>query len=383
MLLGAFRHEALPTRNGPSGALRPSGRVLAALLAAALALVAGSASSPARAQRPPARVDAAVLADSVKVGERFRIALVAEHAADSDVLFPDPAAGAAVFGDLEVVRRGRVHRRSLPDPGRQIDSVAYVVRTFALDSVRVPPLPVGFATAGDTAQVRARARTVPVVSVVGPDAQGPQDLAPLASFPQPLWPWVLLGLAVLAAAAGLAYWWWGGAAEEKPAGTAAEPPERPPHEVARDRMDALQEHDLTAPDAAGPYYVELSDVIRTYLARRLGVRAKERTTTEVVRILRKRDAVSETAVERIRAVLEVCDLVKFADAHPSVDDGERALRQTRAALEDIEARAVPRVGADAPDGAPDNASDDAPGGAPDGAPEDAPGDTAPEAARPS
>lgn len=379
-------------RREPAGVSPPAGAPpaacpLAAVLGVALALLAGSVAAPARAQRPPARVDVSVSTDSVKVGARFRVSLAAEHAAGSDVRFPDPAAGAVVFGDLEVVRRGRVHRRSLPGPGRRVDSVAYVVRTFALDSVRVPPLPVRIAAAGDTVQVRTRARVVPVVSVVGPDAQGPQGLAPLAPFPQPLWPWVLLGLAVLAAAAGLAYWWWGARAGKEPAGPDAGPAERPPYEAARNRLEALRQHDLSDPDAAGPYYVELSDVIRTYLARRLDVRAKERTTTEVVRALRERDRVSPDAVERIRAVLEVCDLVKFAGAHPSAGDGKRALRQTRAALEDVEARAVPRVGADAREDAADGASNGASNGASDGdasdAADGAPGDAAPEAARSS
>jgi len=118
---------------------------------------------PARAQSEP-RVEARVSADSVKIGERFTLTLVAARAADRDVMFPDVDAGSAVFGDLHAVRRGAVRTRR-PSTARRVDSVAYEVTTFALDSARVPVLPVRLASGGDTTVVGTPPRTVPVPEV--------------------------------------------------------------------------------------------------------------------------------------------------------------------------------------------------------------------------
>jgi len=289
------------------------------------------------------RLDTHVSTDSVLIGERFTVSLVAEHGENTVVAFPAAEAGSVVFGAVEVLERSSVQTREAP---RQVDSVAYDVTTFALDSVQVPALPVQIVSGGDTTIASAPARTIPVVSLVGPDAKGIHDVAPLAPFPRPLWTWLVLGLVGLGLLAGLAYLWWWHRRPSDAAPVRRRSPSQTPYEAATSWIRQLESYDLSDPDAVKPFYVELSDALRGYLAQELAVAARERTTREVVETLDRRPDVPEEAVARLQAVLELADLVKFAGVRPSAGDHEKALREARAALDTIETR--PASGREAP-----------------------------------
>ena len=271
--------------------------------------------------------------DSVAIGERFIVSVVATHGPGTDISFPAPDAGSAVFGELEVLRRDALR------DGRRQDSVAYEVTTFALDSVRVPALPVQVSAGRDTTIRSAPARTVTVVSVVGPDAKGIHGVAPLASFPQPGWTWALLVLVGGGLLAGLAYLWWRRRDGDEVEGVRPHPDgDQTPYEAATSWIRQLEEsYDLSDPDAVKPFYVELSNALRIYLARELGVSTLEQTTREVVEALRHRPDVPSNAANRVQAVLQLADLAKFAGIRPTTDDHEKALREARAALDAIEA----------------------------------------------
>jgi hypothetical protein len=290
-----------------------------------------------------------VVADSVKIGERFTLALVATHAAGRTAIFPAADAGAALFGDVRVVGRGAVQTRTTPG-GRQVDSVAYEATTFALDSVRLPVLPVRLATDRDTAVVGSAPRTVPVTSVVGPGADGLRTPARLAAFPRSSWRWALLVVLGAAALAGGAYaWWvWRGRA---PGEAGANPSPDDPYEAAVARLQGLERRHPTGREACTAFYVDLSDTLRVYMARRMGLHAPERTTAEVVAALRRRPEVGAQAARRLHEVLQQADLVKFAGAHPTPDASASVLSTAQDVLRALEA-AQRRADAHSPDADP-------------------------------
>jgi hypothetical protein len=317
-------------------------------LFSALVLVMGTVlgAPPAAAQSAQAqvRVRAHVSADSVQVGERFTVSLTAVHNFQTDVLFPSPDAGPVLFGDLDVIRRSPVQSRYLgaDQPGTRIDSVAYTVATFAVDTARVPPLPVRVVANTDTLRAASARRSVPVISVVGPDAQGLRDLAPLVAFPQPVWPWVLLLLVALTAAGGAAYWWWLRQQADDETSPVPEPdPTVSPYEQAMTRLDALQNRELSDSSAVKHYFVELSTILRMYLSRRLDVSAMEHTTPEVVDALRMHPALSDAVIERIRGLLEQADQVKFADVRPAPTISRKAHTAVRSVIGSVEATQRP------------------------------------------
>lgn len=304
-------------------------------------------SAPARAQSTRAYLSV----DSVKVGERFRLSVVADHNFMTKARFPaaradSGAVGAGKFGDLVVLALRDSIQRYLGQNGMRRDSVVYEVATFALDTARVGPIPVAFVQNGDTARtIATRERLLRVESVLpsgvraGRDTAQLKPLTPPASFPRPLWPWLLGGTGAVALAALLAYLWYARDGEEAPEPAPQQPPV-PPAEAARRRLRRLEETtDLSAPDTAKPFYDDLSAALRRYLMHRLGLRAFRSTTGELVNRLRHRTAegaLPETVPTRARRVLEGADLAKFADQRPAAEAREGALADARAVIDTVE-----------------------------------------------
>ena len=122
------------------------------------------AASPAHAQR----VEAYLSADSVTVGDRFTLTLVALHGFETAPSFPD--AGEAVYGDLEVLGVTASGGRALGDSGTRLDSVVYEATTFALDTAYVPALSIVFSGTADTFSIASSPLILPVSSLVPPEA---------------------------------------------------------------------------------------------------------------------------------------------------------------------------------------------------------------------
>ena len=298
-------------------------------------LLLGGVMAEGRAQ--DVRVRTHVSSDSVHIGERFTVSFAVEHPEAAEVVFPAPGDETDAFGDVVVVSRAGGGRRTVAG-GQRVDSAAYEVTTFALDSVRVPAIPIPIVAGGDTSLARIPPHGAAVVSVIGPESRGIYSVAPLASFPYSWWPWVLAALLTAALAAGLAYLWWRRQQPEEPTPTVTPASEidQTPYEAATAWIRQLDSYDLSDPAAVKPFYVELSSALRVYLAREWDVAAMECTTREVVDELEARSEVPADAVDHLQSVLEQADLVKFADVRPDPDDHETALEDARAALDTFE-----------------------------------------------
>ena len=72
------------------------------------------------------------------------------------------------------------------------------------------------------------------------------------------------------------------------------------------------------------YYSELTDIVREYLEQRYGIHAMEQTSDEIFASLRKLD-VAEDNKAKLREVLLLADLVKFAKQQPVSADNEAAM----------------------------------------------------------
>jgi len=296
--------------------------------------------APALAQR----YDAYSLADSVTIGERFEILVSVEHDGDRSPLFPHDflrhslSAGTAFeLGGFTVLGNTPVARRRISS-GWVIDSLRYEVATFELDSAYVPTMPIGLVAAADTLVADTPPVIVWVKSLVPDDAEGIRDITGLAEFPGTSWIWYLLPAALLAA---LAYWYWKRRqrGEEVEEIEQAVVPTEPPWEQAQRRLQLLEQMDLSNPDNIKPFFIELSELLRTYLARRTHVPALESTTNELIQKLKlalDRGVVPVDILAEVEGVLCHADLVKFADMHPVSDEGRSALYRTRTAILETE-----------------------------------------------
>lgn len=305
-------------------------------------LLMGSVIPPVRAQR----VDIYVSSDSVLVGEHFLISLSVAHDAGTMVSFPEPARGDTLFGDVVLLAKHPVRTRIAGGTTR-VDSVVYEAAAFAVDTARVPPMPIRLTVNEQTSTIGTPALAIPIVSTVPTGAQSIKDLAPIVPFARPWWAWFILALVILI---GVAAWWQliAGILRNRKRQTrlpaAVQDPYLSPYEEAQERLTRLGQTDSGDPRETKPFYVELSDVLRTYLQRRLELPAFEETSRELVTDLSRlalRRSLPARSVDGIAHVLEIADLVKFADQQPPAATGHALVEKAARALQDIEARLQP------------------------------------------
>jgi Domain of unknown function (DUF4381) len=283
------------------------------------------------------------LADTVSIGERFRIQFSIEHDGSGRPLFPldflpDSLRGNPIvsLGDFTFTGTSASGRRQLSG-GWVRDSILYEAATFALDSAYAETFPLGLITPTDTLISGSPPVLLRVASIVPEGTESIRDITGIASFPGTIWLWLVLLFVLIA---GAAYWYWlRRRAEEKDDADVRLEPDIPPLEEALSRLRALQTLDLSKEENEKPFYVELSEILRNYLMRRDGVAALELTTSELInKLLHYEGAglVKDDVIEEVRTVLNQSDLVKFADIRPGSGAGKDALSRTRKSIEETE-----------------------------------------------
>lgn len=104
--------------------------------------------------------------------------------------------------------------------------------------------------------------------------------------------------------------------------TAKSKPAIPPYDLAKSRLDALDQEVFVKSGRIKEYYSELTDILRTYLEDEYLIPAKESTTDELVEYIKdlkrlNRTGVEDSVVVKIKSLLQDADLVKFAKSNPS------------------------------------------------------------------
>ena len=292
---------------------------------------------PGAGHAQPAQVEAYVEADSLRIGERTTLWMVVEHSFQSQVVFPDADTGPTLFGDLEVLGRSAPGYRYMgaERSGGRIDSIGYTVTTFALDKAEVPALPAWIVQSRDTTIAGADPFTVPVPSVLPSDTTtAMQPLMPPVAFPYTWSQWAAMSALVFALLMlGLWGYW-----RYRRQGEAGQPASSQKPDTAYGAATATL-NSLSPPGAhaeAKAFYTALTQALRTYLAARLRIPARERTSAELVAALQRHPRVPESSVERIQQVLQQADLAKFAATYPDATTNRNALQETKQAVSTIE-----------------------------------------------
>lgn len=109
-----------------------------------------------------------------------------------------------------------------------------------------------------------------------------------------------------------------------------------PDRVAYEALDALKTKDLIEQGKIKDFYVEISNIIRCYLANRFPYRALEMTTEEYLLTIKDAGEFSSDQKNLLRDFLMHCDWVKFAGYKPSLEEmemsfkiGQKIIDQTR------------------------------------------------------
>ena len=130
-----------------------------------------------------------------------------------------------------------------------------------------------------------------------------------------IFPWVLLGLAVIGGIIFL-IWYLRKRKQNKPLFQPKPKPALPPDVLAIQKLEELRLAKVWQQGKLKVYYTELTDIAREYFGGRYYFDAMEMTSDEILDEL-KLKGVNEEALHKMKSVLQLADLVKFAKAHPT------------------------------------------------------------------
>jgi hypothetical protein len=244
--------------------------------------------------------------------------------------------------------------------------------------MELPPLPIAIARAnGEIATVCTSLHTILVEDPIAdvPEAEPRENPPPRSQREE----WTALKRVALWGGLGiiggviLAYLLWRHLSRPKP--PPPPPPPRPPWEVALERLDEVRHAGLLDALRYTEYFDRVSDAVRGYLGARFGFDGLESTTDEILVALEKHgggfvrmDSGEELSgpapgipLATIRALLQDCDLVKFANLTPTpsqcaaaLENGEAIVRGT------MPGAAPPRPEAPGPEAPPPTPPGEAP-----------------------
>lgn len=99
--------------------------------------------------------------------------------------------------------------------------------------------------------------------------------------------------------------------------------EGPPHKWAMRQIAKLRNARPHNPDEAHRYYAGLTDIVRTYIARRYGFKATAMTSAQIIEHLK--GANDPHLLQELQEMFEAADLVKYAGLNQQVDENDRNL----------------------------------------------------------
>jgi UDP-glucose 4-epimerase len=99
----------------------------------------------------------------------------------------------------------------------------------------------------------------------------------------------------------------------------------PPHIEALELLQQLRDEKLWQNGFEKEYHIRVSDIIRNYIERRFGLTALEQTTDEIMRHTRSIDLIDENLRFKLKQILSLSDMVKFAKELPLPNENEQSM----------------------------------------------------------
>ena len=259
--------------------------------------------------------------ESILIGEQMEFKVTLKGASGDTMLLP--LIEDTIITEIEVINRSKVDTAF---EGAQLEqrilSQTYTITSF--DSGYFPITPRVALINGE--EIESNPLLIAVQTIEIDTSKGIIDIMEIEDVPfsfkewfQENWTWIAISLVALAIITFIAL----KLSKQKPK-EAPEIviPERPAHEIAFERLEKLKEEKLWQAGKIKEYYSELSDILREYIEFRLMLPAMEQTTDEIISGLRHNPDLSAASVSKVKKLLFLSDLVKFAKENPVGNENE-------------------------------------------------------------
>ena len=138
-----------------------------------------------------------------------------------------------------------------------------------------------------------------------------------------IFPWILLGLVIIAAIVFLIIYL-KKRKNNQPLFRSKPKPLPPPDVEAINKLEELRLARVWQSGKVKLYHSSLTDIMKNYLKRRFGFDAPEMTTDEIMDALQQHH-INQGVTEKLKGVMQLADLVKFAKAQPAPLENDLSL----------------------------------------------------------
>lgn len=256
---------------------------------------------------------------SILVGEQVRVTLRCTAGSKQQIQMPRFAESQQITRGVEVVENGIVDTLLTNEGKRMQLTRRYLITSFDSALYTLPPFEVivdgkKYFSRG---HIGLKVNTIAVDTIHVDKFNGPHDVV---STPFE-WSWriTLLALLSLLSAIACAVLWIRLTDPKLITRRIVVHPPVPPHVTAITEINKIKQSALTDSKA---YYMNLTEVLRSYIDKRFGFSAHEMTSAEIIEKLRSSG--DEISLNELRQVLQTADLVKFAkyDTSATIQDAD-------------------------------------------------------------
>jgi len=266
-------------------------------------------------------VSASIDSTTLMLGDQTDMHLQVTHDASERVEWP--AFGETLQDGIEIVDRTIVDTTKLPDGRVQLNQ--YLTLTSFKDSLFAIE-PIAFPRGEDTFWTEGLA-----LNIIQPfemdSSLAITDIKDIEKAPIWWWGiirWILLALLLVGLGIGGYYLWQWIRKQQKPEEEPVDPELlRPADEVALEKLNAIKEAKIWKDGKVKEYQTDLTDVVREYIGRRFDVHSTEKTSDETLQAMKP--LLEKDLYGRLKGMLQLADLVKFAKWHTTPDENESAL----------------------------------------------------------
>jgi len=266
-------------------------------------------------------VSASLDSTNLMIGDQTDLHLRVTHDATEQVQMP--TFGEQLQDGIEIVDKTIVDTLTLPDGRLQLNQ--YLTLTSFKDSLFAID-PIAIASGEDTFWTEGLA-----LNIIQPfevdSSLAITDIKDIERAPIWWWGiirWILLGLLIAGLAVGGYFLWRWIESKRKPEEEEINPELlRPADEVALEKLDEIKAAKIWKDGKVKEYQTELTDVVREYIGRRFDVHSTEKTSDETLREMKP--LLEKDLFDRLKSMLQLADLVKFAKWHTTPDENEQGL----------------------------------------------------------
>ncbi|MFW6020277.1 MAG: hypothetical protein ACOCPM_06820 [Bacteroidales bacterium] len=264
--------------------------------------------------------------NKIQIGEQTTFHFLVKTPKDKQVQWPQ--INDTLTEKIEIVKINEPDTNQINESFYEITK-SYTITSFDSGYHAIPPFP--FMSGKDSITSEAMLLQVQTLNV-----DTTKEIKPIKGiYEEPLkfrdfLPWLLVALALLIITA-LVYFY----LKKKKQKTIDKPvpvkPALPPAEEAIRRMEELEAKKLWQNNQTKRYYIELTAIVRHYIERRFDVDAEELTSREILEKIKP--LATEDAYNKLKSLLELADLVKFARVIPLPDENAHSAKSAKQFVE--------------------------------------------------